>query len=1201
MMKLIKLTTALLLCILLIFASFPLTNLSCIAMDVNGNSDDVFPSKNVDINSFNGTCGVDTYWEFKAETRSLYIFGTGSMENYTLDNPAPWNNFRRNIAIVEIENDVKSIGDYAFIDCSKLTSISLCSTLLAIGKNAFKDCISLTNISIPEGIQTLSEGMFYNCSAITTVNIPNSVTAIDDSVFYGCIMLIDITIPDEVEHIGRAAFSNCSSVTEITLPDKVKTIEDNLFYTCTNLKKVTVLSMITGIGDNAFYGCSALVSIVIPDSVINIGEYAFYSCGKITGVTIPGGVASIGNYAFGNCIALSSISVADSVTEIGESAFFNTKWYNTQTSGRLIYIGKVAYKFKGTMSIGSEIVLQPDTKSITEKAFYGYTNLVRISIPDTLVAIGGLAFYGCTGLEEFLVSDDNQIYSSYEGLLYNKDKTTLVRCPGGKSGTVSVLSGVISISSEAFYKCVAVVNISIPQSVKNIEDGAFRDCIGLMNFFVETGNLNFLSENGVLYNKEKSVLLCCPAGTSGDFTVSADVVDIGNYAFYNCYNLTNIFLYDGVKTIGDSAFFFCTSLTQVALPNSINSLGTKAFYNCTGLTGVTLSDNIEIIGKYTFYNCYKLTSITLPSQLKSIGYVAFCDSGLTNIIIPDYVVEIGIKAFYSCNALASVTMGNKVEIVDEYAFAECINITSITIPESMKRVGKYAFSGCDNLGTVTFNAIKCDLFGEYLKSAFTDCVLFNTLNIGSNVESIPNHAFQNCSKITSVNIPNSVTEIGDYAFYNCLSLAAVSLGNGVQKIGDNAFAFSILSGITLPSSLRYIGNEAFFQCSRISADAVDLLNVVLVGDKAFAFCTGIHQINLGGGIIYFGVEAFRGCETLAGVLIPNGITYISNWAFADCFGLASVTIADSVTSIGGSAFYRCNSLNNIRIPAGVTSIGNYAFQYCINLVEIVVDENNNNYASFDGMLLNKTKITLICYPAGKLSATYPNELRIIGDLAFAGNDKITDIIIPDQITSIENYTFESCINLNKLTIPNSVISIGEQISFGKTIFGIKYSQAYYYALMKGISFSELCPISTNGTAGIIDSTNHQIYGLDLGIDTLLGYITVVDGCSLNYINSPNGFGSGTVVNIINDSEIVDSYTLIFFGDTSGDGMVDSLDAGKMVDYENYVISWDPAIDSAFIKAGDLNGDGSIDSIDASIAVDVENYLLTIDQSVGLSY
>ncbi len=142
-------------------------------------------------------------------------------------------------------------------------------------------------------------------------------------------------------------------------------------------------------------------------------------------------------------------------------------------------------------------------------------------------------------------------------------------------------------------------------------------------------------------------------------------------------------------------------------------------------------------------------------------------------------------------------------------------------------------------------------------------------------------------------------------------------------------------------------------------------------------------------------------------------------------------------------------------------------------------------------------------------------------------------------------------------------------------------------------------MAAEGTTCLIDYDKMIISGLSPGVTSLTGYVSVAGGYELSYIPSANGFGTGTIVNITKDGITIDSYTILLYGDVNGDGSIDSLDAGIMVDYENYLIPWEPAADAAYLKAADLNGDNSIDSLDAGITVDAENYVVTIDQTTGL--
>jgi hypothetical protein len=194
------------------------------------------------------------------------------------------------------------------------------STITSIGQYAFYNCTSLTSVTIGNSVTSIGNRAFSNCTNLTSIIIPNSVTSIEEFAFSGCKNLTSITIPDSVTSIGNRAFQNCDSLTSVTIPDSVTSIGGFAFYYCTNLTNITIPDSVTSIGEFAF-GCTNLTSITIPDSVISIGDGAFSNCTSLTSVTIPDGVFWIGKYAFSNCTNLTSVTIGNSVTTTGREVF----------------------------------------------------------------------------------------------------------------------------------------------------------------------------------------------------------------------------------------------------------------------------------------------------------------------------------------------------------------------------------------------------------------------------------------------------------------------------------------------------------------------------------------------------------------------------------------------------------------------------------------------------------------------------------------------------------------------------------------------------------------------------------------------------------------------------------------------------------------------------------------------------------------
>lgn len=202
---------------------------------------------------------------------------------------------------------IRFIGDWAFGDCSSLTSINIPNSVTSIGEWAFMECSSLTSINIPNSVTSIKRYAFSNCSSLTSIDIPNSVTSIEQGTFSDCNSLKSTYIPSSVTSIGKEAFASCSHLTDINIPSSVTSIESQAFMQCLRLKSINIPISVTSIGKEVFAFCSSLTSINIPNSVRSIGRAAFYDCGSLTNVTIPSSVRSIDKFAFARCINFGSV------------------------------------------------------------------------------------------------------------------------------------------------------------------------------------------------------------------------------------------------------------------------------------------------------------------------------------------------------------------------------------------------------------------------------------------------------------------------------------------------------------------------------------------------------------------------------------------------------------------------------------------------------------------------------------------------------------------------------------------------------------------------------------------------------------------------------------------------------------------------------------------------------------------------------
>lgn len=279
---------------------------------------------------------------------------------------------------------------------------------------------------------------------------------------------------------------------------------------------------------------------------------------------------------------------------------------------------------------------------------------------------------------------------------------------------------------------------------------------------------------------------------------------------------------------------------------------------------------------------------------------------------------------------------------------------------------------------------------------------------------------------TSINDNDVEVGIENYEFAGEIVIPSAVSHNGkeykVTRIQDNAFsACRSVTAITIPNSITSIGNSAFSYCSSLTSLALPN-SVTRIGSWAFYNCFMLESVTMPNSITIIEDGTFSSCRSLKSVTIPNSVTSIESEAFSACFSLKSVTIPNSVTSIGNKAFSYCRSLISVTIPNSVTFLEN-PFPKCESLENIIVDSDNVNYSSVEGVLYDKKQTKLISYPGAREgSATIPNSVTSIGDYAFYYS-RLTSVVIPNSVTSIGDYAFSGCL-FTSVTIPNSVMNIG---------------------------------------------------------------------------------------------------------------------------------------------------------------------------------
>ena len=467
-------------------------------------------------------------------------------------------------------------------------------SVTAISAYAFAGRLGITDLTIPDGITSIGEYAFKNCVNIQSITLAQSVTDVATTAFYGCNATL---LTGDASAISTIA-QNYSKNTTYSVVLTGTSVPTETFKNCANLTSVTISNSVLSVGSSAFYNCTGLTSVEISNSVTRIGSSAFYGCTGLTSITIPDSVTSIRNHAFCNCSDLANITIGDNVTNIDSNAFLNTAWYNNQPDG-LVYAGKVAYRYKGTMPSNTSIVIKKGTLGISSYAFYNRSELESITIPDSVTSIGynafsytswynnqpnGLVYAGKVAYEYKGTMPSNTSIVIKEGTLGIADYA-FSYCKGLTS--ITIPDSVVSIGDKAFDDCSGLTSIVIPDSVTSIGYALFSGCSNLTSISVDGGNTRYHSDGNCLIETATKILI---AGYENSVIPSnGNVTSIGSSAFFSCERLTSITIPDSVTSIGSSAFSFCSGLTRITIPDSVTRIGPSAFYGCSRLTSINFN------------------------------------------------------------------------------------------------------------------------------------------------------------------------------------------------------------------------------------------------------------------------------------------------------------------------------------------------------------------------------------------------------------------------------------------------------------------------------------------------------------------------------------------------------------------------------------------------------------------------------------
>ena len=650
-------------------------------------------------------------WKLDADG-TLTISGTGTMKDYDYNNnPSPANQKKGSVKKVVIKDGVTSIGNFAFYNCTSLTSITIPDSVTSIELAAFNNCNNLTSITIPDSVTSIGDSAFELCNKLSSITLSNNITSIGNWAFHGC-HLTSITIPDSVTSIGAMAFYSCSNLQTISLSCK-SSLKKSDFGDKANLVSYTNQHLLTKTaakaatcsesGNKEYWTCEHCGKYFLSDDSNPETAKAVEQSETILPAiqhknaelrnssepteTSPG---YSGDLYCPDC---------DTVVEKGYTYWIedNLTW-KLYEDGTLNISGTGAMKdYNSTDNLSpaymnssvKKVVIEEGVTNIGNWAFSECSSLTSITIPDSVTNIGAAAFDSCGSLTSIVIPNS-----------------------------------VTSIESYAFSACSSLTSITIPDSVTSIGNNAFDSCSSLTSITIPDG-----------------------------------VTSIESYAFYNCSCLTSITIPDSVTNIGAAAFDSCTSLTSITIPDSVTSIESYAFCNCSNLTSITIPDSVTNIGAAAFDSCTSLKTISLSckSSLKrsdfgeQVNSVSYASHTLkkTEAKAATYA-ENGNKAYWTCEHCGKYFLSDdsnpetaKAVELSETVIPALVQVATTTTP--IKCVYGQDMNKIDLRDYVK----NTDVVGEVTVKVATGSTLPDGMKLdGSNLSGKPAKAYEDGKEVT---------------------------------------------------------------------------------------------------------------------------------------------------------------------------------------------------------------------------------------------------------------------------------------------------------------------------------------------------------------------------------------------------------------------------------------------------------------------
>jgi PKD repeat protein len=870
-----------------------------------------------------------------------------------------------------------------------ITSVAISETVTNIEAQEFSPNDELISFTVASNNPAYSAigGVLFNKSGTTLVEyppgisgsfvIPTNVTTIGPSAFAASYNLSGVTIPEGVTNIGATGFGYCFSLTNVTIPASVTSVGPDTFINCHNLPAIEVAA-----GSTSF---SSMGGVLFDKTGTTLLEYP---TGLDGSYAIPSGVTTIGTNAFVLCDGVPDVTFPASVTSIDDGAFSDCSALTNLTLG----------------------------------AGVGYISMSAFAGSDNLLAIN--------------VNSSNPNLSSLNGVVFNKNQTTLLLFPTGFTGSYTTPSTVTSIAQNAFEDC-KLTEVMITGNVTSLGLDAFQGCGNLTNATMAEG----VGIIGIFAFADcpKLATVTIPASVSNlpfgafandglvsvyfegnepvtDSSFPGDTATVYYQAGTSGWGPT----FDGLTTVLEGAPNPNGALQVTILPDGAVAAGAQwqvdgGLLQPSAATVVGLSVGQHTVS-FTTVNGWttpgnQMVSVNADATNSVSGTYVQQASSATNFTFLTNSGTITITGYIGAGGsvqIPSTITGLPVTAIGQSAFAGVSTFTSVTIADSVTNIGQYAFSSCSSMIDVTISA---------------------------GVSNITVGTFEDCFSLIEVTFRGDVTNIDDYAFSSCDALRSLTIPDTVMNIGQYAFFGNALTNVMIPASVTRIGVAAFMYCNQLPAILVNAANPAYKSVGGVLYNKNLTEVvdypdgNLAASyaisntVTSIGDSAFDYC-VLSKITIPNSVTAIGNNSFENCSALAGVILPANLTSIGDAAFAACDGLTGIALPASVTNLGQVPFANCVNMTAITVAAGNPAFSGVNGVLYNKAGTLLVEFPGGEPgSFTIPSGVGDIGMEAFE-QTLLTTVVIPGSVTNIEFSGFFNCLNLTSVIMEDGLTTIG---------------------------------------------------------------------------------------------------------------------------------------------------------------------------------